>query len=70
MKSCEKSISLVRGGQAQYAAALAWQKKGAFPGQTAFSDWLSSTKENPVVVKFEVRYRKPNVSNEEGEKVA
>ncbi|XP_054842168.1 complement component C6-like [Eublepharis macularius] len=54
LKSSERSISLVKGGQAQYAAALAWQKKGSFPGQTVFSDWLGSTKQNPVVVKFEV----------------
>ncbi|XP_048360511.1 complement component C6-like [Sphaerodactylus townsendi] len=54
LKSSERSISLIKGGRAQYAAALAWQKKGAFPGQTVFSDWLNSAKENPVVVKFEL----------------
>ncbi|XP_042304574.1 complement component C6-like isoform X2 [Sceloporus undulatus] len=54
LKSSERSISLVKGGRAQYAAALAWEKKGSFPGQTIFSDWLESTKENPTVVDFEV----------------
>ncbi|XP_077203154.1 complement component C6 isoform X1 [Paroedura picta] len=54
LQSSERSVSLVRGGRAQYAAALAWQKKGAFPGQTVFSEWLSSAQENPVVINFEV----------------
>ncbi|XP_061473094.1 complement component C6-like isoform X2 [Rhineura floridana] len=54
LKSSERSVSLVKGGQAEYAAALAWEKKGSFPGQTTFTNWLESTKENPVVVEFEV----------------
>ncbi|XP_053263801.1 complement component C6-like [Podarcis raffonei] len=54
LKSSERSISLVKGGRAQYAAALGWEKKGSFPGQTIFTNWMESTKENPVVVDFEV----------------
>ncbi|XP_044302469.1 complement component C6-like [Varanus komodoensis] len=54
LKSSERSISLVKGGRAEHAAALAWEKKGSFPGQMVFNNWLESTKENPVVVEFEV----------------
>lgn len=57
MQSAERSFSLVKGGRAEYAGALAWEKKGAFPGQKVFTDWLESTKENPVVVSYEVRVK-------------
>ncbi|NWR38170.1 CO6 protein, partial [Tachuris rubrigastra] len=54
LESSERSISLVKGGRSEYAAALAWEKKGAFPGHTVFTNWLESTKDNPVVIDFEV----------------
>ncbi|XP_051499559.1 complement component C6 isoform X2 [Apus apus] len=54
LQSAERSISLVKGGRSEYAAALAWEKKGAFPGHTVFTNWLESTKDNPVVIDFEV----------------
>ncbi|XP_066474360.1 complement component C6-like [Tiliqua scincoides] len=54
LKSSERSISLVKGGRAEYAASLAWEKKGAFPGQAIFNNWLESAKENPVVIESEV----------------
>ncbi|XP_071588330.1 complement component C6 isoform X3 [Heliangelus exortis] len=54
LESAEKSVSLVRGGRSEYAAALAWEKKGAFPGHTVFTNWLESTKDNPMVIDFEV----------------
>ncbi|OXB56759.1 hypothetical protein ASZ78_002300 [Callipepla squamata] len=54
LESAERSISLVKGGRSEYAAALAWEKKGAFPGNTIFTNWLESTKDNPVVIDFEV----------------
>ncbi|NXH64402.1 CO6 protein, partial [Rhabdornis inornatus] len=54
LESAERSVSLVKGGRSEYAAALAWEKKGAFPGHTVFTDWLESTKDNPVVIDFEV----------------
>uniref|UniRef100_A0A8C7DYR3 Complement component C6 n=1 Tax=Naja naja TaxID=35670 RepID=A0A8C7DYR3_NAJNA len=54
LKSSERSISLVKGGQARYAAALAWERKGSLPGHEIFNDWLDSAKNNPVVIDFEV----------------
>ncbi|NWH44654.1 CO6 protein, partial [Fregata magnificens] len=54
LESAEQSVSLVKGGRSEYAAALAWEKKGAFPGHTVFTNWLESTKDNPVVIDFEV----------------
>ncbi|NWX21848.1 CO6 protein, partial [Aegotheles bennettii] len=54
LESAERSISLVKGGRSEYAAALAWEKKGSFPGHTIFTNWLESTKDNPVVIDFEV----------------
>uniref|UniRef100_A0A8C5SKP9 Complement C6 n=1 Tax=Laticauda laticaudata TaxID=8630 RepID=A0A8C5SKP9_LATLA len=54
LKSSERSISLVKGGQARYAAALAWERKGSLPGHEIFNDWLESAKNNPIVIDFEV----------------
>ncbi|XP_056180332.1 complement component C6 isoform X1 [Falco biarmicus] len=54
LESSERSFSLVKGGRSEYAAALAWEKKGAFPGHTVFTNWLESIKDNPVVIDFEV----------------
>uniref|UniRef100_A0ACB8EPQ6 Uncharacterized protein n=1 Tax=Sphaerodactylus townsendi TaxID=933632 RepID=A0ACB8EPQ6_9SAUR len=54
LQSSERSISLVKGGRSQYAAALAWEKTGSFPEHTVFTNWLESTKDNPVVVDFEL----------------
>ncbi|XP_053145732.1 complement component C6 isoform X2 [Hemicordylus capensis] len=54
LQSSEKSISLVKGGRAEYAGALAWQRTGAFPGHVAYTNWLESTKDNPIVVDFEL----------------
>ncbi|KAG8131145.1 hypothetical protein E2320_017721 [Naja naja] len=39
----------MKGGQARYAAALAWERKGSLPGHEIFNDWLDSAKNNPVV---------------------
>ncbi|XP_074788292.1 complement component C6 [Athene noctua] len=54
LESAERSVSLVKGGRSEYAAALAWEKMGAFPGHSVFTNWLESTKDNPVVTDFEV----------------
>ncbi|XP_054842167.1 complement component C6-like [Eublepharis macularius] len=54
LQSSEKSISLVKGGRSQYAAALAWEKTGSFPEHTVYTNWLESTKDNPIVVDFEL----------------
>ncbi|KAJ6669879.1 hypothetical protein lerEdw1_000428 [Lerista edwardsae] len=54
LQSSEKSISLVKGGRAEFASALAWEKTGSFPGHVVYTNWLESTKENPAVVDFEL----------------
>uniref|UniRef100_A0ABM5FU14 Complement component C6 n=1 Tax=Pogona vitticeps TaxID=103695 RepID=A0ABM5FU14_9SAUR len=54
LQSSEKSVSLVKGGRSEYAAALAWERKGALPEHIAYTNWLESTKENPVVIDFEL----------------
>lgn len=58
LESSEKSVSLVKGGRSEYAAALAWEKTGSFPEHTAYTNWLESTKDNPIVIDFEVRKQK------------
>uniref|UniRef100_A0A8C9UCV3 Complement C6 n=1 Tax=Serinus canaria TaxID=9135 RepID=A0A8C9UCV3_SERCA len=60
LESAERSISLVKGGRSEFAAALAWEKKGAFPGHRVFTDWLESTKDNPVVIDFEENFERKN----------
>lgn len=55
LQGSEKSISLVKGGRSEYAAALAWEKGSSGPGEKTYSDWLESVKENPAVIDFEVR---------------
>ncbi|XP_048224202.1 complement component C6 [Perognathus longimembris pacificus] len=54
LQGAEKSISLVRGGRSEYAAALAWEKGNSGPEEKVFSEWLESVKENPTVIDFEL----------------
>ncbi|XP_062984181.1 complement component C6 [Elgaria multicarinata webbii] len=54
LQSSEKSISLVKGGRSQYAAALAWEQRGSFPEHDTYTNWLESAKENPIVVDLEL----------------
>ncbi|XP_047411927.1 complement component C6 isoform X1 [Sciurus carolinensis] len=54
LQGAEKSISLVRGGRSEYAAALAWEKGSSSPEEKVFSEWLESVKENPAVINFEL----------------
>uniref|UniRef100_A0A8D0YXW2 Complement component C6 n=1 Tax=Sus scrofa TaxID=9823 RepID=A0A8D0YXW2_PIG len=54
LQGSEKSISLVKGGRSEYAAALAWEKGSSGPGEKTYSDWLESVKENPAVIDFEL----------------
>ncbi|XP_077203159.1 complement component C6-like [Paroedura picta] len=54
LQASEKSFSLVKGGRVQYATALALEKMGSFPEQSVYVDWLESTKDNPVVIDFEL----------------
>ncbi|KAL4609208.1 complement component C6 [Arapaima gigas] len=55
LKASERSISMVRGGRAEFAAALAMEKRGALPDSTTYRDWMESTKDNPTVVEYELR---------------
>uniref|UniRef100_W5MMN5 Complement component C6 n=1 Tax=Lepisosteus oculatus TaxID=7918 RepID=W5MMN5_LEPOC len=54
LKASEKYMSMVVGGRAEYAAALAWEKKGVLPEDTVFKNWMESTKDNPVFVEYEL----------------
>ncbi|KAJ8260745.1 hypothetical protein COCON_G00164680 [Conger conger] len=54
LKASEKSISMVKGGRAEYAAALAWERQGADTSSTAYRDWLESTKDHPAIVEYEL----------------
>nr|XP_019604108.1 PREDICTED: complement component C6 [Rhinolophus sinicus]XP_019604109.1 PREDICTED: complement component C6 [Rhinolophus sinicus]XP_019604110.1 PREDICTED: complement component C6 [Rhinolophus sinicus]XP_019604112.1 PREDICTED: complement component C6 [Rhinolophus sinicus]XP_019604113.1 PREDICTED: complement component C6 [Rhinolophus sinicus]XP_019604114.1 PREDICTED: complement component C6 [Rhinolophus sinicus] len=54
MQGTEKSISFVKGGRSEYAAALAWEKGTSGPEKTVFSDWVESLKDNPVVIDYEL----------------
>ncbi|XP_013919240.1 PREDICTED: complement component C6-like [Thamnophis sirtalis] len=54
LQSSEKSISFTKGGRSQFAAALAWEGRGAFPEDTIFTNWLESMKDNPTVIDFEL----------------
>lgn len=54
-QTSEKSISSVKGGRSEYAAALAWEQKGAPPESTIYKDWVESTIDNPAVIDYEVR---------------
>ncbi|OCU02572.1 hypothetical protein XELAEV_18008334mg [Xenopus laevis] len=54
VQASEKSISLIKGGRAEYAAKLAWQRQETFPENTVFEEWVKSTIDNPVVVDFEL----------------
>ncbi|XP_060747269.1 complement component C6 [Tachysurus vachellii] len=55
LQTSEKSISSVKGGRAEYAAALAWERKGAPPDSTTYKDWISSTIDNPNVIDYELK---------------
>uniref|UniRef100_A0A8D0HCS9 Complement component C6 n=1 Tax=Sphenodon punctatus TaxID=8508 RepID=A0A8D0HCS9_SPHPU len=54
LQSSERSISLVKVGRSEYAAALAWEKRGSFPEHAIFTNWLESTKDNPIVIDFDL----------------
>ncbi|KAF7696949.1 hypothetical protein HF521_005367 [Silurus meridionalis] len=55
MQKSEKSISSVRGGRAEYAAALSWEQKGSPPDSTTYKDWVASTIDNPGVIDYELK---------------
>ncbi|KAM8961316.1 complement component C6 [Pelodytes ibericus] len=54
LQSSEKAISLVKGGRAEFAAKLAWQKDGRFPEENVFGDWVSSTVDNPTLIEYQL----------------
>ncbi|XP_030290706.1 complement component C6 [Sparus aurata] len=54
VQASEKSFSMVKGGRAREAAALAWERQGSAPDQTAFKNWAKSVLENPAVVQSKV----------------
>ncbi|MCJ8740947.1 hypothetical protein PDJAM_G00064810 [Pangasius djambal] len=55
LQTSEKSISSVKGGRSEYAAALAWEQKGAPPDSTTYKDWIKSTIDNPTVIDYELK---------------
>ncbi|KAJ7988450.1 hypothetical protein DPEC_G00323670 [Dallia pectoralis] len=54
IQSSEKSFSMVRGGRAGEAAALAWEKKGPAPDSSSYENWAKSLIDNPAVVEYEL----------------
>lgn len=54
LQGAEKSISFVKGGRSEQAAALAWEKGTSGPEKNAFSEWVKSLKDNPAVIDFEL----------------
>ncbi|KAK9955305.1 hypothetical protein ABG768_015187 [Culter alburnus] len=54
VKASEKCITSVQGGRAEFAAALAWEKRGVSPDSTTYQDWIKSTIDNPAVIDFEL----------------
>nr|BAU69627.1 C6 [Sphyrna zygaena] len=54
LEAAEKSVSMVRGGRVEFAAALAWQKGESFPTEQ-YQNWKLSVQHNPTVVDFELR---------------
>ncbi|XP_023281375.1 complement component C6 isoform X2 [Seriola lalandi dorsalis] len=54
IQASEKSFSLVKGGRAREAAALAWEKQGSPPDKTSFKNWAKSVLDNPAVVEYKL----------------
>uniref|UniRef100_A0A8C7YSA9 Complement component 6, duplicate 1 n=1 Tax=Oryzias sinensis TaxID=183150 RepID=A0A8C7YSA9_9TELE len=55
IQSSEKSFSMVKGGQAREAAALAWERQGPAPDRTSYKNWAKSVLHNPAVVDYKLR---------------
>ncbi|XP_037609126.1 complement component C6 [Sebastes umbrosus] len=54
IQSAEKSFSMVRGGRAREAAALAWERQGATPNKISYKNWAKSVLDNPAVVEYKL----------------
>ena len=63
VQSSEKSFSMVRGGRAREAAALAWERQGAAPNKISFKNWAKSVLDNPAVVESKVKPNIPEMSS-------
>ncbi|XP_062867448.1 complement component C6 isoform X1 [Trichomycterus rosablanca] len=55
LQTSEKCISSVKGGRAEYAAALSWEQKQVPPESSIYRDWINSTIDNPTVINYELR---------------
>ncbi|KAF3848775.1 hypothetical protein F7725_015272 [Dissostichus mawsoni] len=53
--AAEKSFSMVKGGRAREAAALAWQRERPAPDSTVFKNWAKSVLDNPALVEYKRR---------------
>ncbi|XP_032872451.1 complement component C6, partial [Amblyraja radiata] len=54
LEASEKSVSMVKGGRVEYAAALAWEN-GQQLSNKSFVEWEKSVRVNPTVVDFKLR---------------
>ncbi|XP_075993065.1 complement component C6 [Genypterus blacodes] len=54
IQAAEKSFSLVKGGRAREAAALAWARGGTPPDSSTYKNWAKSVIENPAVVEYKL----------------
>lgn len=55
IQSAEKSFSLVRGGRAREAAALAWERAGPAPNRESYKNWAGSVMDNPALIETKVK---------------
>ncbi|CAN9504791.1 unnamed protein product [Ophioblennius macclurei] len=54
IQAAEKSFSMVKGGRAREAGALAWEREGSTPDKPAFKNWAKSVLDNPAVVDYQL----------------
>ncbi|XP_014857357.1 PREDICTED: complement component C6 [Poecilia mexicana] len=55
IQASEKSFSMVKGGGAREAGALAWERQGAAPDKTSYKNWAKSVIDNPALVDYQLR---------------
>lgn len=54
IQSSEKSFSMVKGGRAREAGALAWERQGPAPDKTSYKNWAKSVLDNPALVDYKL----------------
>ncbi|XP_027134418.1 complement component C6 [Larimichthys crocea] len=54
IQSAMKSFSMVKGGRAREAAALAWERERPAPNKASYKNWAKSVLDNPAVVESKV----------------